>query len=74
MNTHTAPAVNNVASQLPRASDSHDHLVCCKNDNLTLCAFDATHIPWGEFDEPSCVVCADLGHNGVCPYGGRCPE
>ena len=42
--------------------DELHHIVCCHDDNRTMCGLDATYIPWTKPGDalPPCVVCADL--------------
>ena len=61
-----------VAPSRPAARDDLNHVVCCHDDNLTLCGFDATHLPWAFNDDKACVVCLDL-EGRPCPYGDTCP-
>lgn len=36
------------------------HVVCCIDDDLTLCGADGTDMVWDEDAPTDCVVCADL--------------
>lgn len=69
---HIAPSSTAVAvRQRQEAPDEH-HVTCCRDDDLTLCGFDASALDWTE-ETTTCVVCADLEGCDACPFGGVCP-
>lgn len=50
-----------------------DHWVCCRNDNITLCGFDATGLPWVDFNLSGCVVCDELIEIPFCSLDNMRP-
>ena len=52
--------------------DDFDHVVCCKDEDITLCGQDASDMPWGDMLGSICVVCADLVEGCYCPRGFHC--
>lgn len=54
--------------------DDLDHLVCCRDENTSICSLDLTNVEWavGDEDVTMCVVCDDLWRLRICPYGSRC--
>lgn len=68
----TAPTIAPAAEPAPAtdADDGLQHVYCCEDENLGLCGTDLTTVPFQEFDEASCVVCAHLDGGdcaAVCP-------
>lgn len=54
------------------AADDTGHVVCCKDETLSLCQREIpVEVPWREDDGPAtCVVCADLDE---LPCWQACP-
>jgi hypothetical protein len=50
------------------------HIVCCDDDDGSLCGTCVTGSAWAIVDKESatCVVCIDLVNANYCPYTGIC--
>jgi len=57
----------------PGVDNDESHVVCCRDENLTLFGIDATGQEVVEDVATTCVVCADLHRSyWFCPLGGKC--
>lgn len=61
----------------PDVDDGESHIVCCHEDQLTLCGLGVAEL---EFMAPldaiaiTCENCIELDEEGVCPLSLTCPE
>ena len=53
--------------------DNLTHIVCCHDDDTSLCGKDVTDDPFVDDEDDTCVVCDDLKGGVYCPHGYCCP-
>lgn len=58
---------------LPVAAEGSGHVMCCANDDVSLCAQDISNLTITEDNRPSgCAVCDYLETTDFCPLLGMC--